>query len=75
MSGCAVCDCMFREVIEALTGIMIWLQRRLVLVLAQVLVQIGVQAFVVILRMIHGERMISSELDVCVVEYSISECQ
>lgn len=50
---------------------MIGLQRRLRLVFAQVLVQIGVHAFVVILRrVIHVERMTSSELDVVEMEFS-----
>lgn len=55
----------YREVIAQLTGIMVGLQRRLRLVLAEILVQIGVHAFVVILRrVIHDARITSSELDV-----------
>lgn len=43
--------------LAALTSVMIGLQRRLILILAQVLVQVGVHTFVVILRVIHCEAM------------------
>lgn len=57
---------------------MVGFQRCLIFILGQVLVQVRVHAFVVILlRVIHGEKMISSELDVD--EYLFffyrSECQ
>lgn len=63
------CEIIWYEIIEALTGIMIGFQRRLSFIFAQVLVQISVHAFIVILRVIHCERITSSELDV--VEYLI----
>lgn len=55
---------------------MVGFQRCLIFILAQILVQVRIHAFVVILRVIHVERTTSSELDVD--EYLIiyrAECQ
>lgn len=64
-TGCVIKALFARDNCPALTGIMIRFQRRLRLVLAEILVQVRVHAFVVILRrVIHCERIASSELDV-----------
>lgn len=45
-------------IIAALTGIMVWFQRCLIFILAEILVQVSVHAFVVILWwVIHSERL------------------